>query len=86
MPSANRAAMPTTKSQFEVWGAAITTNFERFGSSPSMRQRNAVSAMRPIHRVKGPPLLGSADGTCGAAEGMAGTVAQYGASYDRRIE
>jgi hypothetical protein len=69
-----------------VWGAAINTNFDRFGRSPSMRQRNAVSAARPIHRVKGPPLRGSAGGTCGAAEGMAGTVAQYGASYDPRIE
>src|SRR5205814_6894663 len=46
--SANMASTPTTKSQFDVCGATITTNFGARGTAPTILQRESHNPTRPI--------------------------------------
>jgi len=52
-PSDQRTAIVKTKSILELWGTNATTNFGRFGNSPSMRQPKAFKAKRAISLVTG---------------------------------
>src|SRR5262245_16422945 len=57
-PSAHLAARPNQKSQFEVWGATISTHWAMSGKSPSIRHLARRSTSAPSGRVRRPSLFG----------------------------
>jgi hypothetical protein len=79
-PTANIPRMPRKKSQFDVWGATITTNLGQSGNSPSIRQPNRRSRRRASVRDTLVPRLGR-PGPVRSVVRMAGT---RGASHEGR--
>jgi hypothetical protein len=65
MPSANFAATPTTKSQFEVCGATMIIIFGMFGIVPSNRHPHSRSSVRPNARESALPRVGTWSPTAG---------------------
>src|SRR5262249_5790731 len=64
---------PTTKSQFDVWGATMATHRVTFGTVPSRRQATPSRTRRPRPREKALPRRGTAGPVGGKIRGRGET-------------